>query len=193
MTNNMNREQWLTKAIEILAAGIFKEAGAVVPNVRVSVGFPGGKGNKNKVIGQYWHAAATVDAVPQIFISPVLNTGFDAIDVLVHELVHACTPGTGHRAPFVALGKKVGLVGKATSMRAGPVLAEKLKAIVAAELGDYPHGAINLAMLERDKQKTALRKVECKDCGYLARVTLKWIESVGTPICPCNGCHMEAA
>jgi hypothetical protein len=31
-----------------------------------------------------------------------------------------------------------------------------------------------------------LKKVSCGDCGYIARVTGKWIEKSGPPLCPCN-------
>lgn len=39
-------------------------------------------------------------------------------------------------------------------------------------------------------QKTYLVKVECPECGYLARVTEKWLKQ-GRPTCPC-GTRMQA-
>ena len=31
-----------------------------------------------------------------------------------------------------------------------------------------------------------LKKVACGSCGYVARVTAKWIDQAGPPLCPCN-------
>jgi hypothetical protein len=182
------REAYLLAATEKLRTGLFLEHGVNIPEVRVSVGFPGG-GSARKRIGEYWHASAIKDGIPQIFISPVLNDAIDALDVLVHELVHACTPGAGHKKPFKDLGLKVGLVGKPKSMGAGPDLKVRLNAMVS-ELGPYPHAGINLQ--DRKKQTTRLNKCECQSCGYTVRVTQKWLE-IGAPICPCNGESMEVS
>lgn len=185
----MTREEWLNKAVVLLKHGLFKEAGADVPQVRVSVGFPGG-GSARKRIGEYWKGSASKDGVPNIFISPVLDTPFKAIDTLVHELVHAVHPDAGHRGEFKTLALKLGLEGKMTHARAGEALKVKLEKLIE-EIGEFPHSGINLS--DRKKQKTALMKLECKRCGYLARVTNKWIDSSGTLICPCNMEPMEVA
>lgn len=182
----MTRETWLNLAVDQLRP-LFSDAGASIPPVRVSVGFPGG-GSARKRIGEYWHAKASDDQVPQIFISPVLKTPVDHLDTLVHELVHACTPGHGHKAPFKRLGLKVGLTGKPKSMGAGPELKERLN-VISSSLGDFPHAGINLN--DRKKQSTRLGKVQCTECGYTARVTRKWIEEMGAPLCPCNSSPME--
>lgn len=185
----MTREQWLNEAVKELREHLFKPQGEVVPEVRVSVGFPGG-GSARKRIGEYWHAEAIQDKVPQVFISPVLESPVKALDVLVHELVHAVVPKAKHGKEFKRVAYSVGLTGKATATVAGPELEEKLKTL-SEKLGAFPHSAINLA--DRKKQATNLKKVECIDCGYVVRVTNKWIESVGTPICPCNHTKMEVA
>lgn len=174
------REAWLMEAVKLLRNGLFKPH-AEIPEVRVSVGFPGG-GSARKRIGEYWHATAISDGVPQIFISPVLGDPIQALDVLVHELVHACTPGAGHGPAFRKLALALGLEGKMRSTVAGPELRERLNALFV-ELGPFPHAGISLA--DRKKQTTRLLKAEC-GCGYTVRVTAKWIEEVGPPICPCN-------
>lgn len=46
----------------------------------------------------------------------------------------------------------------------------------------FPAGALN--MTKREKQATRYMKCQCGECGYLARVTRKWIESAGEPVCP---------
>lgn len=182
----MTREQWLSNAVAALKP-LFETAGATIPTVRVSVGFPGG-GSARKRIGEYWHAKAIDDGIPQIFLSPVLKGPVEHLDTLVHELVHACTPGAGHKAPFKRLGEKVGLIGKPRSMGAGPELKERLN-VISSQLGEFPHAGINLN--DRKKQSTRLGKVQCLECGYTARVTRKWIEEQGTPLCPCNEKPME--
>jgi hypothetical protein len=185
----MNREQWLTLATERLRKDLFKRHDADIPEVRLSVGFPGG-GSARKRIGEYWHAKACEDLVPQIFISPVLSDGVEALDVLVHELVHACTPGAGHGRAFKRLALRVGLTGKMRSTVAGPDLKAEFGRMIA-EIGVYPHSKINLN--DRKKQSTRLGKVQCSSCGYMCRVTRKWLDEQGAPLCPCSGEQMEAA
>jgi hypothetical protein len=182
-----NRETWLLAATENLRSGLFKEQGAVIPDVRVSIGFPGG-GSARKRIGEYWLSCSCTDSVPQIFISPVLDSPIRALDTLVHELVHAVHPESGHKGPFRKLALAVGLTGKMKSTVAGPELTERLNALIS-ELGPFPHSSINLA--DRKKQTTRLNKAECPTCGYTCRVTKKWLDSVGPPICPGDMCLME--
>jgi hypothetical protein len=185
MTKNnlkITREQWLLQAIDQLRSTLFLENQAQVPELRVSVGFPGG-GSKYKAIGEYWPKKSVSDGIPQVFISPVLDEPIRCLDVLVHELVHACTPGSGHKGPFRVLALAVGLEGKMTATTAGPKLRERLNAL-ATSLGQFPQSKINLS--DRKKQGTRLGKIECQSCGYTCRVTKKWIETMGAPICPCN-------
>lgn len=39
--------------------------------------------------------------------------------------------------------------------------------------------------------KGRLHKVECEGCGYVGRVTAKWLDRYGAPLCPCNGDPMR--
>ncbi len=183
---NKTREAWLQKAMEDFNKTIFKEA--KIPKVRVSVGFP--VGSKKKVIGQYFKAIACEDAVPQIFISPVLHTPLEALEVLVHECVHAVHPNVGHKGAFKHLALKVGLTGKMTATTSTPSLVFYLKGL-AKKLKEYPHAKINLS--DQKKQGTRLIKCECMGCGYITRTSNKWIEEVGAPLCPCNNSEMSVA
>ncbi|AWY06679.1 SprT-like protease [Microbacterium phage Zeta1847] len=187
------REEWLTAAIEALRP-IFAAAGAELPAVRVSVGWPGGAGRKNSVIGQCWATAASSDKVAQLFISPVLDDAVRVLDVLVHELVHAVDDcQSGHKGAFAKLAKAVGLEGKMTATVAGDELKAKLEAI-AAELGAYPHAAIIPALSGVKKQSTRMLKVECTEgSGYIVRMTRKWLDEFGEPSCPCHGERMAEA
>lgn len=125
------REAWLVAATEKLRSGLFAEQGAVVPTVRLSVGFPGG-GSKN-AIGQIWLSHACKDSVMQVFISPVIAEAPRALDILVHELVHSVHPKAGHGPVFKRLA-----------------LAEALNALCS---GDYKAEAIAMA-------NAALKKAE---------------------------------
>lgn len=184
-----SREAWLIAATSKLRETVFREVGHDIPTVRISVGFPGG-GSARKRIGEYWHGKATQDGIPQIFISPVLTDAVEHLDTLVHELVHACTPGAGHGPKFKKLGLAVGLVGKPRSMGAGDALKEKLKAL-ALELGEFPHAGVNLS--DRKKQSTRMIKCECTHCGYTVRTSRSWIDVWGAPICPCSKKQMEVS
>lgn len=186
----ITREQWLEQATEMLRGGIFKDAEArlpvgstaIIPPVRVSVGFPGG-GSARKRIGECWNGKASDDGIPQVFISPVLSDSVRVLDVLVHEVIHAIVPDAGHKAPFKRIAVAVGLTGKMTATVAGPELEARLKTMVTT-LGEYPHAKINLS--SRKKQTTRMLKLECKSCGFICRASQKAIDEHGIPTCACG-------
>lgn len=182
-----NRETWLIAATSELRDTLFKRHAETVPEVKVSVGFPGG-GSARKRIGECWNGRAASDGMPQVFISPVLADPVRVLDVLVHELIHAIVPDAGHKTPFKRIATKLGLTGKMTATVAGPELEAELRAL-SDRLGAFPHAGLTLS--GRKKQTTRLNKVECPDCGYTCRVTSKWLEDAGAPICPCNQAPMS--
>lgn len=191
------REEWLVAAVEALRPR-FELIGVELPAVRVSVGWPGGRGRKNSVIGQCWAASASTDNVAQVFISPVLDDAPRVLDVLAHELVHAADDNkSGHKGEFTRIAKGLGLTGKMTATVAGEELAAHLAALVEDELGPYPHAAIIADAEGADgpaKQGTRMLKIECTSGnGYIVRMTRKWLDEYGTPSCPCHGAPMEEA
>lgn len=179
----MTREDWLLKATTLLAPR-FLAKGAIIPELRVSVGFPKGKGQRNMAIGQYWPGSLATDNKPQIFISPVVEDGPRALDILIHELVHACTPGDGHGKAFKRLALAVGLEGKMTATTATRELVEHLNVLIADHLGPYPHAALDPSKLPGKQTGSRLLKAQCPHCGYTIRITKKWALEVGTPACP---------
>ncbi|MGO4251270.1 hypothetical protein AB4Y81_03295 [Paenarthrobacter sp. TAF1] len=190
------REEWLVAAVAALAP-IFAAVEETLPEVRVSVGWPGGNGRKNSVIGQCWSTKVASDSVSQLFISPVLEDAVRVLDVLAHELIHAiddCV--SGHKGRFAKIAKAVGLTGKMTATVAGDDLKAELEKI-AANLGDYPHAAIVNPGQGADgpkKQTTRMMKVECSEgSGYKARMTRQWLEEYGAPFCPCHNEQMIEA
>lgn len=185
------REEWLRWGVNELAPR-FADAGHPLPKVHVSVGFPASGGKSGRVIGECWAGTASSDGHAHIFISPLLVTGADALDTLVHELVHAVTPGARHRAPFVKVGALVGLTaGKPKSLGAGPELRAELERLNAQS--PYPHAALRPGSGPIKTQTTRMIKTVCPHCDYTARTTRKWLDAVGAPICPAHHEQMEAA
>lgn len=178
--NHINREQWLISAVKHIAP-IFESRGYVVPQVRVSVGFPS-TGGKGRHLGQCWSSKSAEDQINQIFIAPHLKTPFDFLDTLVHELVHAVDNcESGHGEGFKKIALDVGLKGPMRSAGAGEHLKQDLIRI-AERLGAFPHGRLSLPIPVA--QKTPKRPgAKCAKCGYEV-VMLKKHLQLGPPICP---------
>lgn len=186
----MNREAWLEAAVQNIRP-IFLGAGYTIPEVRVSVGWPssGGLSTKKRTIGQCWFGTTAADGKPQLFISPLLDDVKDpqgVLATLVHEVCHvAAGVDAKHGPKFVKVMKKLGLEGKPTSTSAGGDLLVRFETILA-ELGPFPHSKIVPTEKDPKPQTTRMRKCECEGCGFLVRLTQKWLD-VGQPICPVPG------
>lgn len=182
----MTREEWLTKAIHLCTAHKFKKAGYTVPNVRVSVGLPHGRGSK-KAIGQHWHPAASDDKVGSIFISPTISDTVEVLATLVHELVHASVGNEAkHGKTFRKCAEAVGLEGKMRATVPGEQLKEYFHEKLIKRLGTYPHSRLNLNDSPIKKQTTRMVKMECVPCDYKCRASLTKILDLGAVYCP--GC-----
>lgn len=188
----MNREGWLTKVATAHLWPLIESKGGKVPSDwRVSVGFPkgsrGGKGSH--AIGQCWPTAASADKHSEIFISPELDA-MRAADVLLHELIHAATPGTGHKSAFKRIAVACGLTGRMPATVAGPELAATLRAMLAA-MPAYPHGPLRVPEgAGKARPGSRLIKVSCPACDYTMRITRTWLE-LAIPACPnpdCDAC-----
>lgn len=185
-----NRELWLAALTDEILRPYFKAKGLTLPPVRVSCGWPSsrGLGSKKFTIGECWDSKASTDKVHQIFISPRLKEVVDNMGVVathVHECVHAAVGiKEGHKKGFRRGALAVGLEGKMTSTHAGEALMADI-AKWSKKLGPYPHAQLNPAFRPTKKQTTRLIKCEC-GCGYNVRITRKWLDEVGAPICPCN-------
>lgn len=176
----MDREQWLTSAIERLRP-LFN-AYRLPEKIRASCSWPSRKAlAKRRRVGEVWEGDNNVF---EIFISPVLADSVTVAAVLVHELVH-CAVGFkfGHRGPFAKCARALGLEGKLTETTAGERLKARLNEVIN-ELGPYPHAELKHSNA-MPKQSTRMLLVKCPRCGYQVRTTLKWLE-VGTPTCPCG-------
>lgn len=181
----LNREAWLTQAVEDLRP-LLKQAGAVVPDkVAVSVGFPTGS---RKRIGECW-STKNSNGINHIFISPQLVHPVEVLSTLAHELIHASDDcASKHNGHFRRVATIFGFTGKMTATVPDQGLIETFKQL-GDEIGNYPHEGLNRG--DRPKQNTRLIKMEC-GCGLKIRVTQKWIDEYGGRwVCPC-GDHLYA-
>jgi hypothetical protein len=189
---HLNREAWLEEAVE-LAKPLFEKAGYTIPKVRVSTGWPvrGGMAAKKRVIGECWSREAASDTIPQIFISPwlqeVICLDGGVLPTLVHEICHAVVGNENkHNKVFRACARSVGLEGKITATHAGDELKESCRCW-SESLGEYPHCRLSGLRSPHKKQGTRMIKIECDECGYVARTVQKWIDEVGPAHCPDHG------
>lgn len=198
MKKAATREEWLERMTDALRPK-FQEAGYPIPReVRVTCGWPssGGTARKKRTIGECWPASSSEGGRTEIFISPVLSDPIAVGGTLVHELLHAAVEPmhpdkhVGHGPLFKKGMGPLGMTGKATATGESAELKRELAAIVK-KIGPYPHAAVKLN-LRGKVQGTRLLKAECPECGYVIRVTAKWISEAGFPTCPC-GSMFEAA
>lgn len=206
-TTTTTREAWLHSAIDALRPR-FAEVGMPIPEkIHVSVGFGyGAKRESSVILGQCWAARASADGVNHLFISPELDDTARVLDVLIHELIHAADDcKSGHRGAFAEAATRLGLEGPMTATQASVTLAFEMMTLAAA-LGDYPHGKLTATRVPAKapvgpdgkpvpfhsgpgKQGTRMLKAVCLESGYTVRLTRKWLDAYGAPICPC---HSEA-
>jgi hypothetical protein len=215
--STLTREAYLLTATERLRP-LFTAAGATIPpNIRMACGWPKGRrgGEAADTIGQCWSPTCSADGTFEIFVSPTIADSSRALDILAHELAHAAAGlQCGHRGEFARIARAIGLEGALTATVAGETLRAFLAGIVT-ELGEYPHAAMRVGSdgapvpVPGDplagptpgdpfrsgpkKQGTRLIKCECPTCGYLARVTAKWLTTAGAPLCPQHMAPMQAS
>lgn len=186
-----SREEWLQKAAN-LWRGRFLRAGYDVPEFHVSVSFP--LKAKKTTRGQCWKSTASEDGKCHVLLRPSLSDGVTTFLVLGHEMIHVlldCEDGHGGR--FIETARAVGLLKPWTTATPGPELQEWAEAQLTAL---PPYAAVFARFREEilgdpTKQPTGTRRssnnadlYECPETGYRARVTKKWADQYGAPICP---------
>jgi hypothetical protein len=182
------REDWLNAFVSATRP-IFENAGFPLPEkVRVSIGFTS-SGKRGKSIGECWNDTCSDDGHFEIFLKPTTQTASRLADILTHELCHAAVGlKAAHGKRFRACAIAMGLEGKMTSTIAG-VAWYHWALPVLERLGPIPYAAMALGdSSAKPKQKTNLLKVECGTCGWLARVTAKWVHPYSELQCPDPDC-----
>jgi hypothetical protein len=186
MVSYIHREPWLAAAVEHFKPDFAANGYPLKTQVRVACGWPSRRAlsPKTRVIGQCFSTTASGDGTNEIFISPLLDDPIEVAAVLVHELTHAAVGiKYGHQGPFPSLAVKMGLTGPMRATTPSLLLRERLNTL-SQELGPYPHATLNPNSKDFKKQGTRLLQCVCPACGYMARITKKWIEEVGLPVCP---------
>ncbi|MNT11100.1 hypothetical protein D3C72_1459630 [compost metagenome] len=162
-----------------------------------------------KVAGECWHSSRSADKTFEIMISPVQDDSMDMAGVLAHELIHAAVGFEHkHKGDFAKVALALGLNRPMTATTPGPAFKEWAAPFIE-ELGPIPHAKLSwMSTLQpraegetgedgegeegpgssnaKPKQKTRMVKCKCRECGYVVRTTLKWIEK-GAPHCPDHG------
>ena len=195
MKNTKVREVWLTRFVELLVPLFLEQKAKLPAKIRVSCGWPSkaatARSSKRR-IGEAWSFKCSADNSHEIFLSPAMDDPIQVGATLVHELVHvAVGVEHGHKAPFRRLAVAVGLTGKMTATTAGDELKTRLH-VLSKQLGPYPHAKLQpVEKKEEDKPGSRMIKVECQDCGCVVRMTRKWLDATGAPICGCTGSGEE--
>jgi hypothetical protein len=181
------REEWLVAFMEA-AKPVFLEAGHPIPlNTRVSVGFTS-NGYKSNAVGECWMSEASSDGHFEIFINPTTQTDARIADIFTHELCHAALATTKHDKQFGNLARALGLDGKLTATVAGSEWY-RWAAPILDSIGAMPYGEIKANMQPpKPKKATFTLKTYCPQCGWLARVTKRHIESHSYLNCPVPDC-----
>lgn len=179
------RDAWLQAAVEHMKPWFVSLGHPITGKVRCAIGFPsmGALARKKRRIGEHWDAISSADGHSEIIVSPLLDDRTEILATLAHELAHAALGNKrGHKQPFGKLVTGLGLVGKVTATEAGEQFLLRVEPLMPI-LGKLPHA--KLTPIEKEKkQTTRLLKCECNKCGYAARITRKWLEAAGTPLCP---------
>lgn len=183
------REAWLLKLAELMQPAMIGAARLEFPQYRVTCGFPsrGGLAKKKRVVGQCWSAKASSDRHAEIFVTPLEDNPEEVASTLAHELIHACLPEAGHKAPFARAAKALGFKAPWTSTPETDEFWAWVRPLLA-QMPAYPHGRLHdMAPVAAPKpQKGRLLKAECA-CGYTVRITRKWVVEAGPPHCPQHG------
>lgn len=183
------REDWLLQLAALMQPAMVGAAKLEFPKYRVACGFPsrGGLANKKRVVGQCWSASASADRHAEILITPLESNPEKVASTLAHELIHACLPNAGHKAPFARAAKALGFTSPWTQTPETEEFWAWVRPLLA-QLPAYPHGALSaMSPVAAPKpQKGRLLKASCF-CDYTVRVTRKWVDEVGAPHCPLHG------
>lgn len=194
------REAWLLEAVEQFRPW-FEEQEAPLPKIQVSLGVQPRSNTLAMCYGDTKRKAHDEDYTANIFVTPAVNPEESTrlLDIILHEMVHAANffvGDGGHGKEFGAIARPLGLTGKMTATVASEELKERLVPI-AEHLGEFPHDVLDLAGSGlgpggKPKQKARQNLVLCaQNPEYKIRMSRKWLDSVGAPICPCHNLPME--
>lgn len=185
------REEWLNQAASLLNDMLERTELKPAKRLLVAVGWPRND-RRGQVIGQCYPKSSSA-GVNHIFISPTLPSPTTVLPVLLHELIHAADDcKADHTGAFRRAWKILGFVEKPTHSVPGKDLKRELSAI-AKLLGPYPHTVLTPGDGGPGKPQVSRQlKIECLDCGCIARMSRGAIDEHGLPTCACGTEFQEA-
>jgi hypothetical protein len=183
---SFKRALWLEAVVEALRAKFAAVNYTIPAAVRTSIGWPR-RGSSCTTIGECWPVTASSDGHSEIFISPKLTDSTEIVGTLAHELTHAVVGTAAKHGPiFKACAHAIGLTGPMRSTVASPEFTTWAGALLE-QIGKYPAGSLT----DIRGQTTRQLRCECLSCGYLARVSNRWLSDAGPPICPVDFAPMS--
>lgn len=178
------RESWYKTAAERIEQQVFVPAGYIgLPKYRIGCG--GAVIKSKKYAAECFSRESSGDNTYEIFISPRFADPRNILLFIVHELCHVVA-GTDakHKKPFIEVMRAVGMVQPWKDSIAGGDLVSVLH-LMLDKLGPFPHAPLIIEKGSGEKGSRLIKTV-CPKCGYIARVTRKWLDEVGAPLCPAD-------
>ena len=142
---------------------------------------------KYTTLGQCHYKQSTGNNKHEIIISNRLNGNGKKTDstriahVVLHEMIHTCTYGHGHKGAFKRLALALGMSGKMTSTENGEDLEERMKTEIVDVLGKFPHKAVTTVTKRKGSR---LLKITCTQCNIVMRASAKVCDKIIYQDCP---------
>lgn len=138
-----NREAWLTSAVELLSAEVFKPVKLNMPEKwAVSCGWVKGMGKKT--VAACIDPICSGDGTTHLFVMPTEFEGVEVVGHLAHEMIHAIVGlDQKHEGNFIKVAKALEFERPWKSCGPGPgtKVHDICKSIVE-RLGPYPHAPV---------------------------------------------------
>lgn len=177
------RDEWL-HAVASAMRPWFADLDFPVPEFEIRSGFPS-TGSRGGNTAESW--AQEDDASFVVFVRPDRSDPVEVAGAIAHQMCKiACGAKDTHGHLFRHLAISIGLKGRKTEAKPGTLFVKLLTPILK-QVGELPSPEMEPAAQQPAKQTTRQIKVTCLKCGYVARVSRKWLEKVGPPLCPEHG------
>lgn len=140
-----------------------------------------------RTMGQCHYKQSTGNNKHEIIISNRLNGNGKKTDstriahVVLHEMIHTCTYGHGHKGEFKRLARALGMDGKLTSTENSPELEKRMKENIVDILGKFPHKAVTT---KTSFKGSRLLKITCTECDIIMRASAKACNKIHEMECP---------
>lgn len=178
------RDQWLKSTVSAMSSW-YEDLGFPLPEIEVQTGFPS-SGQRGQNVAESWSLDNGESYV--VVVRPDVADPLRIAAAVAHQLCFVAVGQKdqhGHLFRHVAIS--IGLRGTKAERTPGEVFKELVRPILE-DLGPLPSSIPEPAAPKgSSKQTTRMIKVSCNECGYVARVSRKWIEDVGPPLCPLHG------